>query len=599
METLPTNPVVVHDVPEVSGFKSQFVYNFYTPAEAVVTSAGLPGESVVDPTDINVKRASVPRYVRLTWEPCIIKTNAASATQHKNNSLRYSKIIKDNANKIITEDFYTKTYKSLAFNDNTVVDKYFDFLSSNASLLNLIDHKRPGPTPVPTITKENTPTDVALELVNDLDRLLDVDSPFKSTTPPVGFSSPAAVETKDPINARFFTRLNVAIAQPMLLSSSYATFSTYNISGLQDTIKTELTRYSGITEDLPYLYRDEFSPTTVPIVPEPIIIGYLIDKFDVTGGGVGKKIESFVIDSGSVNSYLDSRISYGRKYSYRISSVAVIVKYVPELAPGGLSYISTLRGYLVQSNMVSTEVETIENVPPPPPADLGFKWDYENNQLFIHWSFPANPQRDIKKFQVFRRDAIDKPFELLRIVDFDDSKVSWPSESLPTTTPQGTIVKMQLPDLTYVDEEFKKPDPTSPTMIEKSKFIYTVCSVDAHGYTSNYGPQFEVGFDVFKNKLTVNLVSHSGAPKSYPNMYLQADAFIDAIKVSGPNTRTMKIYFMPEYYEVKYGPASKETREKTITTLQQGGDYRLQLINLDMQESSLITVGIDDKRTTG
>ena len=52
----------------------------------------------------------------------------------------------------------------------------------------------------------------------------------------------------------------------------------------------------------------------------------------------------------------------------------------------------------------------------------------------------------------------------------------------------------------------------------------------------------------YENKLKKTLMSRSGAPKQYPNLYLEKDTFLDNIKSSGDNR--MILFFNPEYYKV-------------------------------------------------
>ena len=68
-------------------------------------------------------------------------------------------------------------------------------------------------------------------------------------------------------------------------------------------------------------------------------------------------------------------------------------------------------------------VSCTETKPPPPPSDFKPVWDYTENKLYLMWNFPVNPQRDIKKFQVFRRKVVTEAFELVAMLDFDDSEV--------------------------------------------------------------------------------------------------------------------------------------------------------------------------------
>ena len=97
---------------------------------------------------------------------------------------------------------------------------------------------------------------------------------------------------------------------------------------------------------------------------------------------------------------------------------------------------------------------------------------------------------------------------------------------------------MSSPTTFYDDYEFNRD----------GSFIYAVCCVDAHGLTSTLSPQFEISFNKYRNKLVKRLISTSGAPKAYPNLYLLQDTFVDVVKDSGHSQLT--VYFDPEYLDV-------------------------------------------------
>ena len=118
-----------------------------------------------------------------------------------------------------------------------------------------------------------------------------------------------------------------------------------------------------------------------------------------------------------------------------------------------------------------------------------------------------------------------------------------------------------------------------------------MCSIDAHGYISRYGEQFEVGFDVARNKLYATLISHSGAPRIYPNVFLENDMFIDTIQVFGKNSTKLSIYLDMTCTSVINNDNCKI---KTIHSLQDNSSYQLQLINLDNHHNSLLKINIDD-----
>lgn len=206
----------------------------------------------------------------------------------------------------------------------------------------------------------------------------------------------------------------------------------------------------------------------------------------------------------------------------------------------------------------------------------------------IYWSFPINPQRDIKKFQIFRRKSIDEPFELIKMFDFDDSFVKISNreefinqdviESQTIGTVDGSVVSV--PVLSYYDDDFYK----------NSEYIYAVASIDAHGLTSNYSEQRKVKFDVFSNKIETSLVSIAGAPKQFPNLYLAQDLFLDTIKTS--YKKNLEIYFSPDCFSVKSGNSN-------VTSIINIDDvnlkYKFNYVNIDKALGKNTTISISKK----
>ena len=58
---------------------------------------------------------------------------------------------------------------------------------------------------------------------------------------------------------------------------------------------------------------------------------------------------------------------------------------------------------LIASEGSSASVSCFETVPPPPPTNLNISFDNKPRKPFVSWQFPINPQRDIKRFQIFKR----------------------------------------------------------------------------------------------------------------------------------------------------------------------------------------------------
>jgi hypothetical protein len=240
-----------------------------------------------------------------------------------------------------------------------------------------------------------------------------------------------------------------------------------------------------------------------------------------------------------------------------------------------------LVSFLVGSKFTPEQrVVTVETIPPPPPADFNIAWDYGEKALRCTWNLPTNPQQDIKYIQLFRRKSIADPFQLIRMWDFNDThtRVSLSEYPLPELiTRETNFVGF------YLDREFGKD----------SNYIYAVASIDAHGFCSNYSLQLQASFDRFENKLIKKLISVSGAPKQYPNAYLNADTFVDTIKDSGHTS--IRVVFNPDFLNLVNGQNSDL---KLLKTDRVNGKYRLQLINVDLQAQQNVDITLQDLRLT-
>lgn len=105
--------------------------------------------------------------------------------------------------------------------------------------------------------------------------------------------------------------------------------------------------------------------------------------------------------------------------------------------------------------------------------------------------------------------------------------------------------------------------------------------------------QYKVTFDSSRNKIKVDVISRSGAPKSYPNIYLRNDLFVDTMRSSGLDR--MRIFFDPESFDVIRSVYSPEAmRSNNISQKFISNNYKVQIINVDNQMSKVINIDIKD-----
>jgi hypothetical protein len=244
---------------------------------------------------------------------------------------------------------------------------------------------------------------------------------------------------------------------------------------------------------------------------------------------------------------------------------------------------------MVGSRAKICRILAVENVPPPPVEAIEFRY-LGNGNISMRWSPPAQYGEitnrvigDIKGYQVFIRTDVNKPFELNKYITFNDmiGLENFPlQESIPGTKIRRTNYHTTEHTL-YLQRD--------------TNYIISMCTIDAHGNSSNLSPQYYVKLDSISNSLRVDFASFKGAPKQYPNLMMSKKVFLDSIKVS--NKGTMTVYFDPHYTHV-YEGSGPYNIEAAIPVLANSTtdvpSYRLQLINIDKQEDKVLDINIED-----
>ena len=308
--------------------------------------------------------------------------------------------------------------------------------------------------------------------------------------------------------------------------------------------------------------------------------GYYVEKYQLKPDGSLSLIKKEILgkDTTQIN---DGEVAYGKLYKYKVRTLfSLEITQLDVIHNSGTIFKNK---YLIASEGKVCNADCIERQAPEPPEGLRFKFDYRHLVPHIHWQFPLNKKRDIKKFQVFKRSSVDLPFVAIAEIDFDNSifKTNYNEKVL-----DKNVYKTKSPVLSFMDKTFKEGD----------KPIYSVVCIDAHGLTSNYSAQYQIERNTRTNTITRSLVSRKGAPKSMPNFYLNVDAFQDSIKSSGHDR--IKIFFTPEYYQVlknkTAGNSSEEIDMKLLATDNSIERYIINFINVDNKKSANIMMKIKD-----
>ena len=316
------------------------------------------------------------------------------------------------------------------------------------------------------------------------------------------------------------------------------------------------------------------------------VIGYIIFKNEITADGLMVPVKKYFLEGFEgkdvTPQFLDSEVVYGSTYHYNARTVVLVKRLHLSNGTDGLK----AGRHVVHSILVSREsdtvsVQAIETAPPGEPDSIFYDYIYGKGGLRISWRMPTNRQRDTKYIQVFRRQSINEPFQCIAEIDFDDSEVKSPKTEFVDST---RVSKHQSAITNYVDSEFTR----------NSKYIYALAAVDAHGMSSGYSRQAMVSFDRINNELIIEPISRTGAPKQYPNFYIDPsmddNIFVDSMTVDSmrlSNARKLTFYFDPDAitYVSNNGDASFVVRDQ-----KQGAEYKFHAINLDRQKDQIITI---------
>lgn len=317
------------------------------------------------------------------------------------------------------------------------------------------------------------------------------------------------------------------------------------------------------------------------------VFGYLLEKSRVSQDGSLEVLPSILIPqpagaAGSSITYDDTDITLGDSYVYGISTIALA--NVPDVQLGE----ETGAALFVVKSRVQTTVITAGTPFPKPPIDIEFFYDVDSGNLAISWSDDPDTV-NTKKFQIFRRDNLDQPFSLLRQYDFDDSSVNF--ESIEEVN-YGLNVKLESQLTFYIDEKFER----------NREYIYALCSVDSMGAISPYSSQFNVGVDQATGDIRVVRISQSGAPKPYPNFYIENELTSESASLTG--AREVEVYFTPEVYNVTRNEFNVSTgaveSEEAFNVFRidgspaNPGNYLLEMIELSTINRQTKTIKIKD-----
>jgi len=572
---LPSNKITFTDVPEVLNFSGLFNYNFFVKDE-MINDSGFPG----------VAQSRLPRYVSLSWNSVFIPENT-NIRQDVVDSIS----VEENYSKIISEQDFGRVQNSVfSLQDTNIDSKLFFFANKAKQILTPTSSSFSVNEQARNLNSATSPSVTLRFLNSSLYNPANLGISFAGDQNIEELKKLSEVKTEISFNKKFLTNFIGSIAKdPSCFLSDEAAAISDSVKTVQSLSRNQNNSNNLAIQDFENIVEKYVSISLINNLnqqndQEPIYpIGYVIEKHVTNNNNNTSFIKRFFIEDPRINNYLDTEVKYGEKYFYKIRSVyRLSLKALEETqSPTKRMFKVIMAIGSSWSNFI--KINCIESEPPPPPSDLSLSWDQEKRCCRVLWSFPINHQRDIKKFQLFRRSSIAEAFELIKMFDFDDSVIKTTNYH---ETPDPQLVETQSnPSCFYLDTDFSFDQ-------SGTQFIYALCSIDAHGYSSGYSCQVQAYFDKFQNKLNTKLLSVSGAPKAYPNIYLPADnVFVDAIKTEGYSK--LSVFFNPEYTEVT------DVQNNDLKLLKNGIDdkYILQIINTELNQQKVLNINLTNTIT--
>ena len=271
-------------------------------------------------------------------------------------------------------------------------------------------------------------------------------------------------------------------------------------------------------------------------------VGYVVSKYRLKRGRETYMYSRFVSDV----IFDDPYVAYGQTYRYQLRPI--YAKYV--FPPGDDTIV-----LLGSEESAYIDIECVEDRVPSPPKNPKFEYVLNNN-IRVSWDRPESyvldggliDTDDIKGYQIFVRNSLHEPYRLVRYFTFNNTKPeSLRMRSLETIS-----------DDYIISSEYDTPDAVDPDDIpsfyEHREYVieirpnvdyyFALCSIDAHGNSSNYSAQYKVRRNNVTGEVDIQLVCPVGAPKQYPNLLIPGKLVQPAMKVSG--YKFMDTYFCPD-----------------------------------------------------
>jgi len=327
--------------------------------------------------------------------------------------------------------------------------------------------------------------------------------------------------------------------------------------------------------------REKFGPEEIKLLSTRFnLLGYAILKYRLEGNEKYYMYTRFV----DRKEYLDPYVAYGKSYQYEIRPIY-----------GTFWNAEVGNLFIIASDESTTiDIECTELRVPEPPKSMQFSYQ-GNGQIRASWGRPSSyvsdmgrqwETDDIKGYQIFYRHSLYEPYRLVKYFKFNNTTPEIYRMYSHEYTPDSLVVSYETKNPEKTDNNgapiYSAPGSWILEIRPNTDYYFTMCSIDAHGNSSNYGTQYQVRRNNVTGEVAVKIISPSGAPKQYPNLKIPNKLVQPVMKVSGYSN--MDIYYNPD---TKYSKPNSNTGKASVN---------FQLFELETQTEENIKITITESQ---
>lgn len=561
------------DLPrELKSITGSFKYRFFEPLEQVEEDSRYAKNNL-----------NVPRYVDINWsgDGDLLKNLGISAANivHRENLFFPSDLNSGFSILVSSENEISQT-QDMVISDASSTGSKLDYLlktvASNEFTENLEKNLDSDiETKIPVLDPTTSMPIVSTTIIEKVGQPSDITIRSKNVSQILKSSN------KSPLSAGAYQDLEDVAS--IISSDAESKIEARNQRRLLSTFSYTLVKLGSPNKE----GKSIASLITVPREDQPqevlnnwSLIGYCLSKYRMEKGKP-KYLYSRVL---LVRKFKDPYVAYGKEYRYELRPI--YGKYINDNSSQVVLLASDESAYI---NIKCEELKS-----PNPPKNLKFEYILNNN-IRLNWDRPASyvndenqawDTDDIKGYQIFVRNSLLKPYQLHRYFTFNNtfprSAVLYSSELI--SDDYIITSEYDFPDSISVDEiprfyEFKE---YVLDIRPNTDYYFAMCSIDAHGNSSNYSAQYKVRRNNVTGEVDIQLLCPEGAPKQYPNLLIPGKLVDASFKSSGY-----------QYMDVYFAPDSK----LSVPNVNQEA-VNIQLFELETQIEKNITITIKEKTKT-